>query len=391
MSDVGFHFICRRIQRLRWLFSAALAVATAASADAADIHLAFRPGPEPGVIGFTWSQTAAAPLAGYAIPDLAWRYALQGSHNLQDWATLTNVTENASHPEEPLAATVAGGTNSHRFYRVAKIAWLPNADLGGLLLAGADFSGANLSRANLAGANLAGANFHQANLRSVRFDAAHLSGANFREANLSYAILEGTAVSLGDLSEAVLLNTTLPGGRVMTDDDVAEMLVLRHSRGILPDDVLYQRVRRDLASIFRSFPELQDPGYLPLLPSRLRIRATEEQIAALERSPYGPVQIFPLDRDGWRPLRFALHYNLDPLAELLEARNYAIQVAVLRSSPAIGVHREVDLDFTNFRYTFVWGDGDCLSGCTFWTRWVISTSEGGEPVLEEYSATGVGP
>lgn len=78
-------------------------------------------------------------------------------------------------------------------------AFLRHADLKGAALNGCDLSGAQLEGASLEGADLSG---------------AQLQGALLKGANLKHAILDGTA-----LDAAVLIETVLPDGRRMTNEN----------------------------------------------------------------------------------------------------------------------------------------------------------------------------
>jgi uncharacterized protein YjbI with pentapeptide repeats len=92
------------------------------------------------------------------------------------------------------------------------------ARLEGVVLAGADLSGANLSatnsrRANLSGANLSEANLSFADLRSANLSSANLSGAQLYSANLGAANLSGATVTASQLHTTTSLEgAILPDG-----------------------------------------------------------------------------------------------------------------------------------------------------------------------------------
>ncbi len=98
---------------------------------------------------------------------------------------------------------------------------LPEADLSGFVLSGADFRGANLYKANLQSADLSGAhlegailvsaNLEEANLVGAHLEGAYMRFANLRGASLVNATLEGAQLIDAHLDGAYLLNAHLEG------------------------------------------------------------------------------------------------------------------------------------------------------------------------------------
>jgi len=84
--------------------------------------------------------------------------------------------------------------------------------LGGLDLAGLDFTGRKLAGADFTGAILTGAIFTKGELAQAVFKDAILKGADFRDADLSQANMEQADASGGRFTKAILAGAKLAGG-----------------------------------------------------------------------------------------------------------------------------------------------------------------------------------
>ena len=143
---------------------------------------------------------------------------LDAQHN--ESVTHFLITSSLSVRSKDSARLLRGSTLSH-----AKLsgAHLPNADLGDADLSGADLSNALMVNANLIGADLSGANLCNtlldnadlvAHLPNADLSGANLIGANLSDANLFSADLSDANLIGADLSRAVLDNANL-GGAVL--------------------------------------------------------------------------------------------------------------------------------------------------------------------------------
>jgi uncharacterized protein YjbI with pentapeptide repeats/cell division protein FtsB len=143
---------------------------------------------------------------------------LDAQHN--ESVTHFLITSSLSVRSKDSARLLRGSTLSH-----AKLsgAHLPNADLGDADLSGADLSNALMVNANLIGADLSGANLSNtlldnadlvAHLPNADLSGANLIGANLSDANLFSADLSDANLIGADLSRAVLDNANL-GGAVL--------------------------------------------------------------------------------------------------------------------------------------------------------------------------------
>src|ERR671910_3133881 len=138
---------------------------------------------------------------------------LDAQHN--ESVTHFLITSSLSVRSKDSARLLRGSTLSH-----AKLsgAHLPNADLGDADLSGADLSNALMVNANLIGADLSGANLSNtlldnadlvAHLPNADLSGANLIGANLSDANLFSADLSDANLIGADLSRAVLDNANL--------------------------------------------------------------------------------------------------------------------------------------------------------------------------------------
>jgi uncharacterized protein YjbI with pentapeptide repeats len=92
-----------------------------------------------------------------------------------------------------------------------------DANLGGALAAGADFSGSNLkgaffANADLSGANLTGSNLNDADFTGATLANANLGGGNLNGANFRHADLDGASLAGANLNDATWSDTTCPDG-----------------------------------------------------------------------------------------------------------------------------------------------------------------------------------
>jgi uncharacterized protein YjbI with pentapeptide repeats len=138
---------------------------------------------------------------------------LDAEHN--ESVTHFLITSSLSVRSKDSARLLRGSTLSH-----AKLsgAHLPNADLGDTDLSGADLSNALMVNANLIGADLSGADLSNtlldnadvvAHLPNADLSGANLIGANLSDANLFSADLSDANLIGADLSRAVLDNANL--------------------------------------------------------------------------------------------------------------------------------------------------------------------------------------
>jgi len=104
---------------------------------------------------------------------------------------------------------------------------LSNAKMNGAHLARARLSGAVLSRAFLQHADLRGAVLNGANLSGVNLEGANLEGADLRNVCLKDAFLRNTNLehcALDTLDQAILIDTLLPDGRKVTNENGKQYL-----------------------------------------------------------------------------------------------------------------------------------------------------------------------
>ncbi len=103
------------------------------------------------------------------------------------------------------------------------------ANLNGLNLDGAVFSGSILKLAFCKGCSLAGANFSEANMRGVNLERCDLRGAVFRDANLEGAHMLGADLTGADFAGANLKLANFDGA-VLRDANLAGTKKLRASQ-----------------------------------------------------------------------------------------------------------------------------------------------------------------
>ncbi|NJM22772.1 MAG: pentapeptide repeat-containing protein [Richelia sp. RM2_1_2] len=118
---------------------------------------------------------------------------------------------------------------------------LPEANLCGVKLSGADFSHGNLSVVNLSGANLTKANFSYAQLNVARLSGAHLEGANLTETSLNVANLIRANLSHAQLVRASLIQSEL----IRADFTRANLLEANLSNADLREATLRHAILRN--------------------------------------------------------------------------------------------------------------------------------------------------
>ncbi len=108
-----------------------------------------------------------------------------------------------------------------RFFRAnLRLARLRQADLGEAVLDGCNLHGARLDDANLEGADLRRAHLEaailiQANLKDCKLDGYPARGARSTDMQRK----DGQALSLGPLDKAILIDTILPDGQKVTNEN----------------------------------------------------------------------------------------------------------------------------------------------------------------------------